>query len=135
MFPIKTIMTKDVYTVKESTPIFEALQLLKKYEVSGLPVVDEEMNLKGILTEKDVLRILIDSDSHYRAQVRDFMTRDVVAFKEDDSAFEVCQFFLNSHIRRVPICEGKKLVGIVSRRDIITLIVEAKSKISDARFT
>ena len=135
MLSLKSIMTRDVITVTPETSIFDAMELLKAHKISGMPVVDAEMRVKGILTEKDVLRILIDDEIEYKHTVGDYMTTDVVAFSENDSAIKVCQFFINSHIRRVPILEDGKLIGIVSRRDIISLILEAKSKISKARYT
>ncbi len=134
MLPIKSIMTTDVISVHPQTPIFDALRLLTKHGISGLPVVDPEMHVKGILSEKDVLKILLDKKLDDKKTVDDYMTRDVVSFQEDASATEVCKFFIKSHIRRVPICKEGKLIGIVSRRDIVELILEAKSKISDFRY-
>lgn len=134
MLPIKSIMTTDVIYVHPETPIFDALRLLTKHRISGLPVVDPEMHVKGILSEKDVLKILLDKNLDDKKTVDDYMTRDVVIFDEDTGASEVCKFFIKSHIRRVPICKEGKLIGIVSRHDIVELILEAKSKISDFRY-
>ena len=128
-------MTRDVITVSPETPIFDAMELLKNNRISGMPVVDSEMRIKGMLTEKDVLRILIEDGIEYKHTVADYMTTDVVSFSENDSASQVCNFFINSHIRRVPIVHDGKLIGIVSRRDIILLILEAKSKMSKSRYT
>ena len=57
MFKAKNIMTKEVISVKKDTPIYEAVELLAKNEVTGIPVVKDDMTLVGILTEKDVLRL------------------------------------------------------------------------------
>jgi CBS domain-containing protein len=134
VIPVKTIMTTDLVTVHPHAPIYEALNLLKDHQVSGLPVVDEENHLVGILTEKDVLTLLISPEPR-SVTVSDYMSRKVVCFKEDDSAISVCEFFLKNAIRRVPIVRDGKFVGIVSRRDIISLILEVESKISDFRFS
>jgi CBS domain-containing protein len=134
MFPIKNIMTKDVVSVSPDSSIFEAMELLKKHEISGVPVVDSELKLKGILTEKDVLSILLNHDIKYKHTVADYMTTEIHIFSPEDSAISVCQFFIKNAIRRVPIVKDGKLVGIVSRRDIISLILEIKSKISDSRY-
>ena len=128
MLPVKSIMTKEVIYVKPNTPIYEAMQLLPQHQISGMPVVDDEMNLIGILTEKDVLKLLIEDVSYNKTTVADFMQTDVVSFTEDDSAVKVCKFFQDNFIRRVPIVRQGKLVGIVSRRDIISLILEYKNK-------
>lgn len=134
MLPIKSIMTTNVISVHPETPIFDALHLLTKHRISGLPVVDQEMHVKGILSEKDVLRILLDKRLDGKKTVEDYMSREAVCFGEEDSASEVCKFFIKSHMRRVPICKEGKLIGIVSRHDIVELILEAKSKISDFRY-
>ena len=134
MFSIKSIMTTNVITVKPETAIFDALNLLIEHKISGMPVIDNENRVVGILSEKDVLEILVDKSLDIKKTVDDYMSRDVVCFTEEDSAIDICKFFLRSPFRRVPIVKDGKLVGVVSRHDIVELIVEAKSKISDFRF-
>lgn len=135
MIPIKTIMTVNVIAAGPKMPIYEAMNLLAKYAISGLPVVDSDNKLIGILTEKDVLKILINSNIGSKDKVEDFMTRNVVSFTEDTDAITVCEYFIKNPIRRVPIVHDGKLIGIVSRRDIILLILESKEKLSDSRFS
>lgn len=134
MLPVKSIMTADVISVVPTTPIYEALNLLAANKISGIPVVNSEDHVVGVLSEKDVLRILVDKKLDVKSTVDDYMSRNIVCFTEEDSAIEVCKFFIRSNIRRVPIVREKKLVGIVSRADIIPLILEAKNKISDFRY-
>lgn len=135
LFPVKSFMTTDLITVKPEMPIFDAIRLLPEHQISGLPVVDDEMNLKGILSELDVLEILNGADIAYKDTVAHYMTTKLVTFTEQDNAFDLCRFFQKSHIRRVPIVRNGKLVGIVSRRDLVNLILEIKDKISDSRFS
>jgi len=134
MLPLKSIMTIGVITVKSDTPIYEALYLLSKNKISGIPVVDDEEQVIGVLSEKDVLKILFDKKLDVKSTVDDYMSRDIICFSEEDSAIDVCKFFIRSNIRRVPIIRGNKLVGIISRADIIPLILEAKNKISNFRY-
>lgn len=134
MIPITSVMTKDVVCVKKDMPVYEAMRLLIDRQISGMPVVDDNMEVCGILSEKDVLGILIDANSRVNDTVGQYMSSNVVTFQETASAIDICKFFINNHIRRVPIVKDNKLVGIVSRRDIMDLIVEARSKISEHRF-
>lgn len=134
MLPVKEIMTVGVISVKPDTLIYEALSLLAKHKISGIPVVGDNDEVVGILSEKDVLRILVDRKLDLKSTVNQYMSRDVVCFTEEDSAIDVCKFFIRSHIRRVPIVRDEKLVGIVSRADIIPLILEAQDKISNFRY-
>ena len=133
MFPVKDFMTKNPITVEEHTSIYDAIELLATYKISGLPVVDKENRLVGVISEWDVLHLLTDAEVNKNATVGDYMTRDVISFKEDDSAIDVCDFFKNSNKRRVPIVNDGKLVGIVSRHDIIKLILSMRKNVSEAR--
>ena len=135
MIPVKTIMTQDVISVKADMPIYETMELFIRHKISGIPVVNADMKVVGILTEKDVLKLLMDRKFDVKATVGDYMKREVVCFTEEDSAISVCEFFIKNSLRRVPIVRDNKLVGIVSRRDIIELILEMRSKISDDRFS
>jgi CBS domain-containing protein len=135
MISIKTIMTTNVISVKKSLPVSDALRLLMKHEISGIPVVDDKMCVIGILSEKDVLKILVDEKYDEKKTVEDYMSHGVICFTDKDDAVEICKFFINNHIRRVPIVKDGHLVGIVSRRDIVSLIIEAHSKMSDMRYT
>ncbi|MCA9393131.1 MAG: CBS domain-containing protein [Candidatus Omnitrophica bacterium] len=134
MLPVSSIMTKEVVSVMPDTPVIEALDLLRRHKISGLPVTSQAGRVVGILSEKDLLRILLEKNVDVCPKVEDYMTREVICFTESDDAVEICKFFLRSTIRRVPIVDNGRLVGIVSRRDILTLVMEAKSKMSVLRY-
>lgn len=134
MIPAKQVMTEKVITVHPETPIFDALQLLSRYRISGMPVINHDNEVVGILSEKDVLRLLLDKNSDHQKTVFDYMSHDVISFNEDDSITEICNFFIRGHVRRVPIVRDGKLVGVVSRPDILGLILEAKTQIAELRY-
>lgn len=123
MFETKTIMTTDVISVKREIPIGRAIEILVENDITGLPVVEDDMTLVGIVSEKDVLHLLSDLEDD-SAKVEDFMTTDIVSFDEDEDIIAICECLVNSHFRRVPIVSDGKLVGIVSRKDIIRYILE-----------
>jgi len=129
MFDAKNIMTKSVVSVKSDTNIYDAMNILVDKKISGLPVVDVDNNLIGILTEKDILRLLVDRDISDRQTVGDYMTSKVISFGPDDSAVTITEFLMKSPVRRVPIVEKGKLVGVVSRRDIICLLLKIRGKV------
>ena len=135
MLSIERVMTRNVISINRETPIFEAMEMLIKHKISGLPVVDVDMKVVGILSEKDVLWMLIDKNLNVQKTVGDYMTKEVVCFKEDADAIDICKLFIRQNIRRVPIVRDGKLVGIISRRDIVNLIIEAKSELSDFRLS
>jgi CBS domain-containing protein len=117
-------MTKKVVNVTKDTPIYDALELLRKNDITGMPVIDDDMTLVGIITEKDVLKLFFTEDYSQNKTVDFFMTRPAVSFGEDESLGSVCDFFMVKHFRRVPVVSSKgKLVGIISRPDIIEYIL------------
>ncbi|MEI6438014.1 MAG: CBS domain-containing protein [Candidatus Omnitrophota bacterium] len=130
IIPIDGVISKQVISVKPDMPIFEAMELLVEHAISGMPVVDDEGHLKGILTEKDVLEILVKKDFAVKDTVATYMSRDVISFPPDADAAEICRFFIKSNVRRVPIIKDGKLVGVISRRDMIKLILDYVSKLS-----
>ena len=125
MLKARDIMTKRVISVKANTPIYEALKLIASYGISGLPVVEDDMTLVGIVSEKDVLSLFYDDDDN-EITVSDFMTQPPLYFDEDESLLDICDFLKKNVFRRVPITSKGKLVGIISIRDVIEYILQLR---------
>lgn len=123
MFTIKDIMTTDVAFVRKDTPVCDVVAMLVDRNVTGLPVVHDDLSLAGVITEKDILRLLRDEPGE-SGTAEDYMSTQVVSFDLNEDIIAVCECLVNSHFRRVPIVSGGKLVGIVSRRDLIKYILE-----------
>ena len=105
------------------------MAILVDNHVSGLPVVNEQLHVVGMISEKDLLILLANRQIGENDAVENFMTKDVVSFKEDDLVWDICEFFIKEPIRRVPITKDSKLTGIISRRDIIKMILKVRAKI------
>jgi len=119
----KDIMTRDVITVKTDTPIYEAMEFVAKYNISGIPVVDDDMSLLGILSEKDMINLLHTPEEYGAKTVNDFMTQPALYFEENEGLLDVCDFLKKNVFRRVPITSKGKLVGIISIKDVIKYIL------------
>ena len=115
MLKAKDIMTEKVISVEKDAPIFEAVELLAKNEITGVPVVEDNMTLVVILTEKDVLRLFYASKNVENKTVSDFMTQPAVHFNENESLPDVCDCLMNNLFGRVPVTSKGKVVGIVSK--------------------
>ena len=127
MLKVKDIMTKDVVFVKKETPIYEAMVLMRKEDITGMPVVEDDMTLVGVITEKDVLRLFYADEDEKNKTVGFFMTRPAVSYKENESLRSVCDFMMINYFRRVPVISKKgKVVGILSRPDVIEYILEQR---------
>jgi CBS domain-containing protein len=108
----REIMTRNVISVPDTSSVEDAARLLARHRISGLPVVDEGGALIGLVTEHDMI-------SKSGATVADIMTRGVVSISADTELEEVTHLLTNKRIRRVPVLDGNRLVGIVSRSDLV----------------
>ena len=127
MFKAKTVMTTNVISVNRQTEIYEAIKTLVENNITGLPVVNNDMTLAGVLSEKDVLNLLYNTEDK-PGNVEDFMTKDPVCFNVNDSLIDITECFTKNNFRRVPIVAEGKLTGIISRKDIIAYILKLRHK-------
>jgi CBS domain-containing protein len=112
---VREIMTSDVISVSEDSTIENAARILARHRISGLPVLNADGSLTGLVTEYD----FISKQGH---TVADIMSRGVISVTEDTDVEEVSHLLTNRRIRRVPVLRGDRLVGIVSRSDLVKQI-------------
>ena len=123
MLKAKDIMTKEVISVTKNIPVFRAIVLLWINNITGIPVVEDDMTLVGILTEKDVLRLFHTFEDRKNEKVNRFMTQPAVHFDENEALPAICDCLMNYFIRRVPVTSKGKVVGVISRADMIKHIL------------
>jgi CBS domain-containing protein len=128
MLRARDIMSTDVISVQKDAPILEAVKLLVENNISGLPVVEDDMTLTGILSEKDVVELFYDSEQAEDKTVHDYMTYPAVNFEENNALLNVCDFLVKNIFRRVPITSGGKLVGIISVQDILNTVLQLRQE-------
>lgn len=128
MLEAKEIMTKQVICIRKETPIFEALKLMATNNITGIPVVEEDMTLVGMLSEQDVLRLFHTYDDEKDRTVNDFMTQPAIHFEEDELLLDVCYCLRDNSIRRVPVTSNGKVTGVISRSDILKCIIQLSDK-------
>ncbi len=124
MLKAKDMMTRDVVSVRRDTPILEVLELIAEHNISGMPVVQDDMTLVGIVSETDLLSLFHSEEDISKKMVDDFMTQPPLFFDEDESLLDVCDFLAKNVFRRVPITSEGKLVGIISIRDFVEHILQ-----------
>lgn len=137
----KDVMTGNVFTVRADTPVPEIARLLLERHISALPVVDAENRLLGIVSESDLmrrpetgtqrrlswwLRIFADRDTLAReyskshgSVAQTVMTPDVVTVNEETELADIAQILERKRIKRVPVVRDGRLVGIVSRANLL----------------
>jgi len=122
MHETQAIMSRNVVSVRRNTPLSEVIELLVAEDITGVPVVNEDGTLAGIVTEKDIMSLLVEM-RYASGTAEQYMTQDVVAFDVEDDIIAICERLVNSPFRRVPILSEGRLVGIISRHDIIRYIL------------
>lgn len=112
------IMTRRVHTTTPQASVQEVAQLLYRERISGVPVVDEHRQIIGIITEADIIRN-IERDER---RVADVMSRNLVIVEEDTPVSEIATLLTERRIKRVPVVQAGRVVGIVSRADIVQAV-------------
>ena len=125
MTKAKAVMNIHVISVDQDEDIYEAIRTMALNNITGLPVTGENGALVGVITEKDVLSLLYNIKDR-PGTVKEFMTSHVVCFDQEDDLNDVVATLQTNHFRRVPILDKGRLVGIISRKDIINHIRNLK---------
>jgi len=120
----RDIMTNSPVTIHPEARIFEAIKLLLKNEVTGMPVIDDEERLVGIISEYDCLRVLGSAEFFNMKQFRDekvtaYMTEDVQTIPPDLGIYSIAQHLLNNSIQRLPVVENGVFLGMVTRGHVL----------------
>lgn len=148
------IMTSDVVTIDDAASVIDAARLLLQHRISALPVVDRDGRLVGIVSEGDLMRraetgterrrswwleLLAGSETlageyvkSHANRVADVMTRKVVTAAPDAELGEIANLLERNGIKRVPIVDGGKVVGIVSRANLVQALAAGKEGIAIA---
>jgi CBS-domain-containing membrane protein len=151
------VMVREVVAAGPDSAVSDAVKLLVEHDVSALPVVDQDRHIVGILSEADLMRREeIGTEKHrpwwleavvpaaslagefaksHGRKVGEVMSESIVTVGEDASLAEIATLFERHRIKRVPVVRDGKLVGIVSRANLIQAIASAKAPPSDAHET
>ena len=121
---IKDFMVTKLITFTPDTLIGFAINSLITNKISGAPVIDNNGNLVGILSEKDCLQTWLESSyyNYLSGHVKDYMSKNLITIDVNDNITEVAQKFIDLRFRRFPVLENGKLVGQISRRDVLKVI-------------
>jgi CBS domain-containing protein len=117
-------MQKPVLAVTPQASIRDIAIQLVSHEISGMPVVERDGTVRGIITEADILRVQAAGKQLEKLTVRDIMSADPIAVDVETPIDEVKTLLMEYHILRVPVVEHGKLVGIISRRDLIKAMLQ-----------
>ncbi|MDX1518482.1 MAG: CBS domain-containing protein [Gammaproteobacteria bacterium] len=118
---VKDYMAANLTTFSPDQDVMIAVTQLIEKRISGAPVLDEHGNLVGMLSERDCVRVALET-CYYSEQagvVADYMEKEVHTIDGEMSILELAQLFIDKPYRRYPVVEGNRLVGQVSIRDVL----------------
>ena len=126
---VKKCMNKDVITVTPDQTLVEALDVLFRHKISGMPVVDNNNNLLGVISKSDILTGELNKPDYLKdTLVQDIMTTNVCVLNPNDPIKRAVDCMTMNSINRIPIVQNGKIVGIITRDDIISDYAELKNK-------
>ena len=127
---VKDYMTKSLVTFTPDMGVLRAIQMLVEQRISGAPVLDEQGNLVGILSEKDCMKVALSAGYHgeWGGRVSEYMSEGVEAVEVDTSILEVAEKFMKGEVRRYPVVKENRLVGQISRRDVLRALATLRGK-------
>jgi CBS domain-containing protein len=112
MIPVKEVMTTNVITFREDTPVEEIVLTLSSKHITGAPVLGADGHVVGIVSAVDLF-------SKKGTTARDFMSQHVITVSEDTGIDEAARLLVGERIRRLPVIRRGKMVGLLSRSDVL----------------
>ena len=123
---VKDYMTGKLVTFHPETDVLDAIHELVSHGIAGAPVVDDHGDLVGMLSELDCMKIALHAGyhAHWGGPVSEYMTTDTETVEADMSIIDLAQQFLDTTYRRYPVVKDHRLIGQISRRDVLRALGE-----------
>mgnify|MGYP000326526630 FL=1 len=118
-------MTKHLVKLTKDMNVVDAVKMILSHKITGAPVMDEHNNVVGMFSEKDALKMVVETayNQSSAGRVSEFMTEEVVQVAADMSVVDLAAQFQKSSVRSFPVYQNKELVGIISRTDVLCAMV------------
>ena len=130
MYTAKDVLRKDVITIPSDATVGEAIRILLENQISGAPITDREGTLVGVVSEFPLLEVVYSPELK-TAPVSQFMTKEVLTVDEGTMLSDIASIFVAHRIRRVPVLRDGRLVGLVSRPDLLRYAMEAGDELTE----
>ncbi len=114
----ENVMTHGLHTLYPEFPLLNAMEIIVNHHITGVPIINKQWDLVGILTEKDIL-LAIGCPDVVSATVADYMTQNVITAERMTPLGDICNSLIDHEFHRIPIVEQNKLAGIVTRSDVL----------------
>ena len=123
---ISQLLKRDVISISENKTIYNAIKLLAKNNIGALPVLNNNMELCGIISERDIIREISNNVSvnFKKSYIHSIMTSVVITINKNIKSEDIMDIMSKNKIRHIPIVENKLLIGIVSIGDVVKRLLE-----------
>ena len=123
---VRDYMAGKLTTFKPDTDVLDAIHELVQQRIAGAPVVNDQGELVGMLSELDCMTVALNAGYYgdWGGPVSDYMTPDVESVDADMNIIDLAQKFLQTKYRRFPVLRNNRLVGQISRRDVLRALKE-----------
>ncbi len=120
----RQVMTQNLVTLSPDLDVFAAIDILLRKRISGAPVVDRDGTFLGIFSESSCMRVIVNAayENLPGANVLHFVDMSPPTISPDTDVLDICQTFLDQATRRLPVLDHGRLVGQVSRRDVMRVV-------------
>jgi len=121
-------MSEHVATVKPETDVAVAFKIMLDNKITSIPVVDGQGKLVGIFSEKDGMKVVVESayNQSMSGKVGDFMSKDLLVVEAEESLVDVAAKFQNTPIRSFPVFQSGQMVGMISRVDVLRALASPR---------
>ena len=130
MATVRDMIRKKGYEIWKIAPdatVFEALNLMAEHNIGALLVISEDDEIRGIVSERDCIRKLdVKGRTAKDTKISEIMTSEVITVEADQPLEDCMSLMIDKNIRHLPVCEGKKLLGLLSVRDVLREVIEVQ---------
>jgi len=126
---VSEIMSTRVVAAKTNASCTSLVHKMLSGFLSGLPVIDDHGHVIGVVTEFDILKVLRNGENGLSAVAKDIMTKEPICLEANDTVDEAIELMTRHHIIRIPVVSAGKLVGIVSRTDVLRAYVKEEFQV------
>ena len=123
---ISQLLARNLVSINENKTTYNAIKLLTTNNIGALPVLNDNMELSGIISERDIIREISNNSSvnFKKSNIKSIMTSKVITINKDTKSETIMDIMSKNKIRHIPIVENKLLIGIVSIGDVVKRLLE-----------
>ena len=123
---ISQLLTRNLVSINENKTTYNAIKLLTTNNIGALPVINDNMELSGIISERDIIREISNnlSVNFKKSNIKSIMTSKVITINKNTKSETIMDIMSKNKIRHIPIVEDKLLIGIVSIGDVVKRLLE-----------